>query len=235
MDVAIIIPCYNEEENISTLIRLIKKKIKAYIIIVDDSPNDFTKKLIYKKKNIYYFKRKGKLGRGSAVLFGLKKAIIFKKVNLFIEMDADLSHSPNELSANINYFKKSSLDLLVASRYLKNSQIINWPISRRIFSFLANFFAKVLLKIPVSDYTNGFRIYSKRAANIIINRAGKIGDGFIILSEILLIIHNNKLRISEIKSKFVNRARGQSSINFKLIKESFVGLIKLYLIKKKII
>jgi len=235
MDVAIIIPCYNEEENISTLIRLIKKKIKAYIIIVDDSPNDFTKKLIYKKKNIYYFKRKGKLGRGSAVLFGLKKAIIFKKVNLFIEMDADLSHSPTELNRNINYFKNNSLDLLIASRYLKHSTIINWPISRRIFSYLSNFLARILLRIPVSDYTNGFRIYSKRATEVITKKAGKIGDGFIILSEILLILHNNNFKIADIKSKFVNRVRGNSSINFKLIKESFVGLIKLFLNKKKII
>jgi hypothetical protein len=87
----------------------------------------------------------------------------------------------------------------------------------------------------VSDYTNGFRIYSKNAANIIVNKGGKIGDGFIILSEILLILHNNNFKIADIRSKFVNRVRGKSSINFKLIKESFVGLIKLYLYKKKII
>jgi dolichol-phosphate mannosyltransferase len=232
MDTAIIIPCYNEEENICRLIKSIKKEIDAYIIIVDDSDNNLTKKLVSKKKKVYYFKRQGKLGRGSAILFGLKKAIKFKKVNLFIEMDADLSHSPAELSVNINYFKKKKLDLLVASRYLKGSQIINWPISRRIFSLISNFLAKILLGIPVSDYTNGFRIYSKKSADLIIANAGRIGDGFIILSEILLILHNNRFKIGEIKSKFINRTRGESSINFKLIKESFFGLIKLYLIKK---
>jgi hypothetical protein len=87
----------------------------------------------------------------------------------------------------------------------------------------------------VSDYTNGFRIYSKQATEVITKKAGKIGDGFIILSEILLILHNNNFKIADIKSKFVNRVRGNSSINFKLIKESFVGLIKLFLNKKKII
>jgi dolichol-phosphate mannosyltransferase len=235
MNTIIIIPAYNEEQNILKLIKLIKKKIKANIIIVDDSSNNKTKELVYKNKNIFYFKRNEKLGRGSAVLFGLKKALTFKKVHFFIEMDADLSHSPFELKRNINYFRKNSLDLLVASRYLKGSHIINWPFSRRIFSRLANFLARILLRIPVSDYTNGFRIYSKNAANIIVNKGGKIGDGFIILSEILLILHNNNFKIADIRSKFVNRVRGKSSINFKLIKESFVGLIKLYLYKKKII
>jgi dolichol-phosphate mannosyltransferase len=166
-------------------------------------------------------------------LYGLKKALRLKK-NLFIEMDADLSHSPKELKRNIDYFIYNSLDLLISSRYLKGSKIINWPISRRIFSRASNLLARFLLDVPITDYTNGFRIYSRRAANIIIKKSGKIGDGFIILSEILLIINNQKFKIAEINSKFVNRVRGESSISIKLIIESFLGLIKLYFIKKKI-
>lgn len=236
MDIIIVIPTYNEEQNILKLIRYIKRSVNAYIIIVDDSSNNHTKNLVSKIENIFYFKRNKKLGRGSAVLFGLKKGLkIKKKINFFVEMDADLSHSPSELKRNINYFKNNSLDLLIASRYLKHSSIINWPISRRIFSYLSNFLARILLRIPVSDYTNGFRIYSKQATEVITKKAGNIGDGFIILSEILLILHNNNFKIADIKSKFVNRVRGNSSINFKLIKESFVGLIKLFLNKKKII
>jgi len=235
MNIAIIVPTFNESENLFKLTKLIKKCINAEIIIVDDSINDKTEKVIINKKiNCYYFRRNKKLGRGSAILYGFKKALELKKKDLFIEMDADLSHSPKELKRNIDYFINNSLDLLISSRYLKGSIILNWPISRRIFSRVSNLFARFLLNIPITDYTNGFRIYSRRAAKIIVKKSGKIGDGFIILSEILIIINNQKFKIGEIKSKFVNRIRGESSVNIKLIIESFFGLIKLYLFKKRI-
>ncbi len=149
-------------------------------------------------------------------------------------MDADFSHDPAELKRNINFFFNNSLDLLIGSRYLKRSKIINWSLSRRIFSYLANFLARNLLQIPITDFTNGFRIYSRRSAKKIINNCGKIGDGFIILSEILVVLHLNKFKINEIHSKFVNRIRGESSVDFKLILQSFVGLIKIYLKKRKL-
>ena len=78
-------------------------------------------------------------------------------------MDADLSHSPTELKRNISFFYKNSLDLLIGSRYLKGSKIINWPLSRRVLSKLSNILARTLLGVPINDYTNGFRFYSKRA------------------------------------------------------------------------
>jgi dolichol-phosphate mannosyltransferase len=235
MNIAVIIPALNESENLFKLTSLIKKYINSKIIIVDDSISDETEKIIKKKKiNCYYFRRNKKLGRGSAVLYGIKKALKLKEINLFIEMDADLSHSPQELKRNLNYFIYNNLDLLISSRYLKGSKIINWPVSRKIFSHASNLLARFLLSIPIRDYTNGFRIYSRRAAKIVIKKSGKIGDGFIILSEILLIIYNQNFKIGEIDSKFVNRVRGESSVNVKLIIESFFGLIKLYLLKKKI-
>jgi dolichol-phosphate mannosyltransferase len=231
-NIAIIIPAYNEEHNILKLIRRIKYLIpKACIYIIDDSIGLETN-LIINKNKVNYFHRAKKLGRGSAVIFGLKKAIYNKNIKFFIEMDADFSHSPNELIKNINLFKKNNLDLLVSSRYLKKSKIINWPLTRKIFSFSANYLAKIILKIPISDYTNGFRIYSKRSVYKIIKDCGKIGDGFIILSEILLILYSSKYKISETPSIFRNRTRGESSINLKLIFESFFGLLKLYFYKK---
>ena len=148
-------------------------------------------------------------------------------------MDADFSHRPIELKKNIKLFKKKNYDLLISSRYLKNSKIINWPISRKIFSKLSNILAQLMLRVNVSDYTNGFRIYSSNAVNIILNKCGKIGDGFIILSEFLLALNINELRIGETNTIFVNRTRGESSVNFKLIVNSFVGLIKLFIIKKR--
>jgi len=208
-EINIIIPTYNEKENILSLIISIKKFIpKAIIIIVDDTPNNNDIGILIKKNKIsrvLYFHRKNSKGRGSAVLYGLK--FFFKNnVNqIFIEMDADFSHSPKELIRNLNYFKKNKLDLLISSRYLKDSSIINWPLSRRLFSKLSNILAYLILRINVSDYTNGFRIYSNKSIKIILNKCGNIGDGFIILSEILLAININKLKIGEIHSKLVNR------------------------------
>ena len=92
--------------------------------------------------------------------------------------------------------------------------------------------ARSLLNIPLTDFTNGFRIYSKNTFKIITKNCGKIGDGFIILSEIVYEIYRNNLKIIETPTKFKNRLRGQSSVNAKLIFDSFFGLIKIYLRKK---
>ena len=125
--IAIVIPAYNEDKNLIKLIKEIRKKTKSIIVIVDDSKNLKTKKIINlnKIKNLYYFYRGKKLGRGSAVLFGFRKLLKKNKnLNCFIEMDADMSHSPKELLRNISFFYNNSLDLLIGSRYLKNSKII---------------------------------------------------------------------------------------------------------------
>jgi hypothetical protein len=105
--------------------------------------------------------------------------------------------------------------------------------SRKILSKLSNILAKTILKVNISDYTNGFRIYSNNSINLIIKKCGNIGDGFIVLSEILMVINVNNLRINETHSIFINRARGESSVNIKLIFQSLIGLFKLFIIKKK--
>lgn len=229
----IIIPTYNEKGNIFRLTKKILKLFpKAIIYIVDDTKN-LDLKRYFKDKRIKYFLRKNKKGRGSAVLFGLKKSLKNCKDGIYIEMDADFSHNPNELKKNLIYFKKKNLDLLIASRYLAKSKIYNWSIFRSLFSILANILARTLLNVGVSDYTNGFRIYSKRSVRLITKKCGKIGDGFIVLSEILLQIKLKKLKIGEVPTIFVNRKRGESSVNFKLILQSLFGLIYLYFIKLK--
>lgn len=228
----IIIPTFNEEKNILKLTNSIQKYIpNCKILIIDDTKNSQIHKIYKNKGNIKFIVRKNKKGRGSAVLFGLKKAIRDINSSIFVEMDADFSHKPSELKRNINFFLKNNCDLLIASRYLPKSRIYNWSIQRRIFSKLANLLAKIFLQIKISDYTNGFRIYSRKATKTIINDCGNIGDGFIVLSEILLKIHQSKLKINEIHSIFTNRVRGESSVNISLILQSFIGLMKLFLIK----
>ena len=233
--IGVVIPTYNEKENILRLIKSIRKKLNCIIVIVDDS-SDLETKMIIKKskiKNLLYFNRGRKSGRGSAVLFGLKKILQSKKkVSCLIEMDADFSHRPSELKKNISYFFTNSLDLLICSRYIKGSEIINWPLSRKILSKLSNILAKLLLGAPVHDYTNGFRFYSRSAAQTIVKKCNKTGGGFIMLSEIILVLWKKNFKISETTTIFRNRIRGESSVNIKLIIESLIGLIKLYLIKK---
>lgn len=235
--ICIIIPAYNEEDNlVHTTNSILKNNLNKFIIvIIDDSKKSFKKKLNIFNRSIYYIHRKNKKGRGSAVLHGLNYSIKkFDKVNTFIEMDADMSHNPNELIKNISIFKKKKLDLLISSRYLRKSKIINWPIKRKFFSFLVNKLSKFLLRVPVSDYTNGYRIYSKKAASHIINNCGKIGDGYVVLSEILIQIYYNNFKISETESVFINRTRGVSNVNLLEIYRSFIGLLKIFFLKNKL-
>ena len=200
LKVGIVLPVYNEYENIFELLKQIELTFNnKLIIIIDDSTDDKIKEKIYSKTNLLYIKRQSRLGRGSAVLYGLKTLLKYEEINLFIEMDTDLGSHPNELPNNIKYFLDNKLDLLVSSRYLEGSEIINWPFRRRLFSFLVNKLAKFLLKVPVSDYTMGFRIYSKKAANHVVKNCGKVGSGFILLSEVLVELYINifKFEISK--------------------------------------
>jgi len=229
MKIGFVLPCYNEYENIFILIEQIKKIFNNYlIIVVDDSSNDKIKKKILKYKNIKYFKRKSKSGRGSAVIFGMRNMMKEKKIDLIVEMDTDLSSHPKELPKNIKLFKKEKLDLLIMSRYLKGSKIINWPLRRRVFSFLSNKLTNFLLKVKVSDYTMGYRIYSMKAIVQVTKNCGKVGSGFIVLSEILAELHYNNFKIRDTKTTFINREKGDSTVGLKLIYESLIGIFKIY-------
>ena len=233
MSIGIVIPCYNEEKNILKLIKQLKKKIKKdhRIVIIDDSKNNLKIKI----KKVLYIHRKKKLGRGSAVLVGLKNLLNKKKIKYFIEMDADFSHSPNEINSNLKFFNEKKLDLLISSRYLKKSKILNWSITRRILSRLSNILIRFLLKIPVNDFSNGFRIYSRRAVNKIIQKCGKTDSNFIILSEIIMFLYYSNFKILETKTTFRNRVRGESSVNLCLILKSLYNLFQIFYLNKKLI
>ena len=234
LKVGFVLPAYNEHENIFELLKQIDLVFNnKVILIIDDSNNNKIKDKIYLKKDLQYFKRASKLGRGSAVLSGLKTLLKNEEINFFVEMCTDLADDPKELPDNIKYFLENKLDLLVMSRYLKGSKIINWTIKRKLFSFLANKFAKSLLKVPVSDYTNGYRIYSRKAAAQMVKNCGKISYDFITLSETLVELYIDNLRIGEIKTTFTNREKGESTMNLKLILDSFFGLLKLYINRRK--
>ena len=239
MNLAIIVPTYNENENILELIKKIDQNLSVNnidfkVFIVDDSNQNTILNLIKPfSDKINYHHRGKKLGRGSAVIEGINLALKTKYTDLIIEMDADLSHDPTEMNDKIKIFVNDKLDLLISSRYRKDSKIEGWTIQRTILSFVSNMMAKFLLKVPVTDYTNGYRLYSKKAAEYIVENCGKIGDGFIVLSEILLELHYNNFKIGETFTTFKNREKGSSKVNLKLIFNSFLGLFKLFLIKMR--
>lgn len=232
--IAIIIPAYNERDNLKNLVQKIKSIIQNPTIFIIDDSKDSMKDIFIDNDDIQYVHRGLKMGRGSAVLEGLKLALNNEKFSQFVEMDADFSHNPEELTEKLLLFSKTNTDLLISSRYLKGSKIINWPLSRKYFSLLSNLLVNIFLKLDISDYTNGFRVYSRRAAEITAEKCGQIGDDFIVLSEILLRAHQHKLKITEKPTIFVNRLRGESSVNIILIIKSLIGLFKLVLIKYKL-
>lgn len=227
--ISIIIPTYNEEENIIKLInKIFNISLKINIVVVDDSPKSYLN--IKKIKNVKYIYRGKKLGRGSAVLIGMKEALKNHKNKIIIEMDADFSHRPGEIAPNIKYFYKEKLNFLIASRYLKRSKILNWPVSRRILSKFSNLMARILLNIPIKDYTNGFRFYDRKAAAYILKKCSRSkSPGFILLSEIAMELYIGKFKIDERPSIFLNRARGESKASLSEIINSFFGLLRLFI------
>ena len=228
----IIIPAYNEGKNLIELLKKIRSENENWsIIIVDDSESFETNKLIenYKEKKIYYIKRNLKMGRGSAVRFGFE----YSKKNKFdyiLEMDADLSHNPSEIKLLLNKLISKKYDLVIGSRYLKNSKIIGWPIKRRIFSKLSNFLAKFLFGFGLTDYTNGFRVYSADAINELIKYPIE-NNGFMYLTETFTILKKKNFKISEQATVFINRKKGSSTLRLSEILRSLVGIIKLKLKK----
>ncbi|TAL64998.1 MAG: glycosyltransferase, partial [Legionella sp.] len=189
--IGVVIPAYCESENIVDLCKeILSSYSNADIIVVDDSPDLKTIEALenYSNPKVKIIHREFKAGRGSAVLFGLSQ-LSDSDCEYFLELDADFSHPPKQIPSMVEYAVANNIDLLIASRYLKKSKILNWSLSRRVFSRCSNFLAKNLLRVPVTDYTNGFRLYSKRAASEINTTCGKLGSGFIALSEILVNLY----------------------------------------------
>jgi len=225
----VVIPTFKEAETIGPLIReLLKAVPQVKIVVVDDSPDIATVAAIQglNLPSVSTIHRTEKGGRGSAVLEGIK-LLLAAGCNTIAEMDADLSHPPSQLPALLDEASAQNLDLLIASRYIRGSRIANWPLSRHIFSALANRLARATLRIPVADYTNGYRVYSRGAAELIVNTCGKLGKGFIALSEILVNLYYRGFRIGETPTVFTNRIRGESALTLSEVCGALVGLYKI--------
>jgi dolichol-phosphate mannosyltransferase len=229
--VAVIIPSYNEEENLRILLSdIIRRLPQGKIFIVDDSSDEEKNKLIKliakKKDKICLISREKKDGRGSAVILGLSRAFADKNIMSFVEMDADLSHNPDEIDRLLKASAKA--DVVLGSRYRKNSKIENWPIRRLILSKIFNFFLNILLGLKLSDYTNGFRLYNRKAVGFLTSIKLK-EKGFIALSEIAFKLRKNGFNFTEVPITFTDRKNGKSNAGLKEHWNAFYGAIRIRL------
>jgi len=234
--VGIVVPAYKEADNIGNLVRKILESVPdAEVIVVDDSPDLSTQEAVEHLglSNVGVVHRSAKGGRGSAVLEGVRR-LLERGCSPILEMDADFSHPPSQIPELLREAPARGLDMLIASRYLPESEIHNWPLSRRVFSKCSNLLARAVLGVPIADYTNGYRIYSLPAARLIVETCGKKGKGFISLSEILVNLHYRGFRVGEVPTIFVNRLRGESSVNYQEIKNALTGLFDIYFLKRRL-
>lgn len=238
---AIVIPSYNEILALPELLLHLKTGLtrEDAIIVMDDSPVG-TSTLIEEKCSEalvdselkFIFKKSGvKSGRGAAIRNGMEIALVeFPNIERLIECDADGSHQPSDILKIKN--SPSTPDLLIGSRYLTASEIVGWPISRRVFSWLLNKSIPRLTGVRVCDITNGLRSYSKLAVVQILSKP-QLNSGFIYLSEQAIIISHAGMEISEEPIIFLDRTLGKSTVTWREISNSIYGIFGLVISSHK--
>lgn len=212
-EAVVVIPTYNEHENLGALVQeILGLPYHLSVVVVDDDSPDGTgelaEKLAAQNEAVHVIHRTGKAGRGSACVAGFRYALEHTETPLVVEMDADFSHHPRYIPELLQRAETS--DMVVGSRYMPGSRIVDWGLSRRVFSRLANAFARVMLHLPIRDCTNGYRCYRREALQGV--DLGAIQTtGYIVLSEIALLLQRSGARFAEVPTVFVNRKRGQSN------------------------
>lgn len=220
----VVIPTYNEKENIVKLISEILK-LKLSILIVDDNSPDQTANTVNNffknNKSVNVLKRKQKLGLGSAYRDGFNWGIK-NNFNYLVEMDADFSHQVNDLKKMIE--NKSENRLVIGSRYIPGGEIVGWSKRRELLSKFANKFVKFLTSSKVNDSTSGFRIYSKQVLEKI-DYSKTTSNGYSFQIEMTLIAVDKGVDVIEVPITFLEREIGKSKMNYKIILEALKYLI----------
>ena len=229
----IIIPTYNESENIELIIsKILLLNDSNDILIVDDNSPDGTSNIVsdLKKENIdriFLIVRDTKLGLGSAYKEGFKWALK-KNYSYIFEMDADLSHNPSEIINLKELLIKRDFDVAIGSRYLEGVSVVNWPLSRIFLSYFANIYVRIITGMPVKDATSGFIGYNNESlSSLNIDNIKFNGYAFQIEMKFKLWKKNFKLREHQII--FVNRKSGKSKMDKNIIFEAIFGVIRLKL------
>lgn len=227
MKVAIMLPTYNEAENIETLIRRILKVNKDFeIVVVDDNSPDGTGEILERLRdeftNIHIVRRTGKRGRGTAGVLGFKECLKLDP-DVIIEMDADLSHSPEFIPELLKHLKDA--DIAIASRYTQNG-IDSRSLFRRALSNIANVYLSALTGLKLKDGTSGFRAFRSSTLRAIdLNRINSSGPS--VVQEVLLNCVKNGAKFIEVPYRFNDRVGGKSKLSFWLLLKTFFKVTQL--------
>jgi dolichol-phosphate mannosyltransferase len=230
-DGIVIIPTYNEIENIETIVRAVFSLHKPFdILIVDDNSPDHTAEKVIAlqtefKDRLHLEKRPKKAGLGTAYVHGFQWALA-RHYQYVFEMDADFSHNPNDLEPLYNACHFGEADLAIGSRYVTGVNVVNWPLSRVLMSYFASVYVKMITGMKIHDATAGFICYKRNVLEQIkIDKIKFIGYAFQI--EMKYRAYINKFRIVEVPIIFTDRTKGQSKMSNAIIKEAVFGVISL--------
>lgn len=225
----VIIPTYNEKENILLVMPAILEQNPCLeILVVDDGSPDGTGDLVQaeseKNPRVHLIRRKGKMGLGSAYVTGFKWALERDYERVF-EMDADFSHSPADLTRFLETAEEA--DLVLGSRYQdRRISVVNWDLRRLILSYGANVYTRLVTRLPVSDATGGFKCFRREALQAL-NLDKMKSDGYCFQIETTFKIWKQGLRVKEIPIVFTDRTRGTSKMSGGIISEAFFLVLKL--------
>jgi len=233
-DSIIIIPTYNEKENIEKIIRAVFGLGKCFhILVIDDGSPDGTASIVKSlmaaefSSRLFLIERQGKLGLGTAYIAGFRWALA-REYEYIFEMDADFSHNPDDLPRLYTACHDEGYDLAIGSRYVSGVNVVNWPMSRVLMSYFASMYVRFITGFHVHDTTAGFKCYRRRVlASIPLEKVRFKGYAFQI--EMKFTAYKMGFRIKEVPVVFVNRREGVSKMSGGIFGEAFFGVMRLRL------
>jgi len=230
-DVLIIIPTYNEIENIENIIiSTFQLYSDISILIVDDNSPDLTYKKVQElelkfSKQLFLLKRLKKDGLGTAYVEGFKWALK-NKFNYVFEMDADLSHNPKDIKRILEPMLINDYDMSIGSRYIKGINVVNWPLSRIILSYTASIYVRIITKMNIQDSTSGYVCYKKTVLESINLDTIKF-SGYAFQIEMKYKAYLKNFKIIEVPIIFTDRKYGVSKLNGSIISEAIIGVLSM--------
>ncbi len=230
----IIIPTYNERENVNAIIDAILNLDDDFnLLIVDDNSPDGTADIVRGLQNRYQGKlhlesRKGKLGLGTAYIFGFKWALK-RDYNFIFEMDADFSHDPNDLPKLLKACSEDNADLAIGSRYSNGVNVVNWPMSRVLLSYFASKYVRLITRMPIHDTTAGFKCYRRSVLEAIDFHKIRF-TGYAFQIEMKFRSWKQGFKLQEVPVIFTDRKLGESKMSSGIIREAVFGVILLKII-----
>lgn len=230
-DSIIIIPTYNERENLEKMVRKVfSLKKEFHLLIVDDNSPDGTAGIVKDLQKefpgkLHLEERKGKLGLGTAYIHGFKWALKNNYEYIF-EMDCDFSHNPNDLIKLYNTCSKDGADLAIGSRYVTGVNVVNWPMGRVLMSYYASAYVRLITGMKIRDTTSGFKCYKRRVLERISLDKIKF-KGYAFQIEMKFTTYKLGFKIVEVPIIFTDRLEGTSKMSKGIFKEAILGVIQM--------